>query len=256
MNGDGVSVDDAGPRVAIVTGAARGIGAGIVRALRAAGMAVAGGDLAPLDTWEWFDEDGAPRASRHALDVADGSSVAGMVAAAHQAHGRVDVLVNNAGVNHRAAAEDLPSEAWARVLDVNLTGAFLMSQAVFPHLVTGDDPVIVNIASTHGLTAFRDTLAYSVSKAGVVQLTRGLALEWGRRGIRVNAVGPTLVATQLTATFRADEAQVQQLLDDVPLGRIATVADVAAAVVWLCSAKAGMVNGHTLLVDGGLTAGR
>ncbi|GHJ08067.1 D-threitol dehydrogenase [Micromonospora humidisoli] len=232
-------------RVALVTGAARGIGATIAATLAARGATVAHADL--VDTPAPDDPH-----SRHRVDVRSGRSCADLVAAVVDRHGRLDLLVNNAGVVRRGPAATMTEQDFITVLDVNLTGTFRMCQAAYPALRASHGSV-VNIGSTNGHIAVLDTVGYCVSKAGVLHLSRVLALEWAPDRIRVNAVGPTIVPTAMTADVRGDAGYLADKLATIPLGRMAEPADVANAVAYLLSDAAAMVTGQTVFVDGGVT---
>jgi 2-deoxy-D-gluconate 3-dehydrogenase len=169
--------------------------------------------------------------------------------------GRLDILVNNAGINVPRLALDVTEDDWDRVLEVNLKGVFFVAQAVAKRaMVPHGSGKIINIASQNGVIGYFYRAAYCSSKAGVVNLTRVLALEWAKYHINVNAIGPTFLETPLTrpmfenAEFKAD------VLNRIPLGRIGKPEDVVGAVVYLASPAADLVTGHTLLVDGGWTA--
>ncbi|MEU7979158.1 SDR family NAD(P)-dependent oxidoreductase [Micromonospora sp. NPDC049081] len=235
-------------RVALVTGAARGIGATIAATLAARGATVAYADVA--DTWDTPTSDGPH--SRHRVDVRSGRSCVDLVADVLDRHGRLDLLVNNAGVVRRGPAATMSEQDFSTVLDVNLTGTFRVCQAAYPALRDTHGSV-VNIGSTNGHIAVLDTVGYCVSKAGVLHLTRVLALEWAPDRIRVNAVGPTIVPTDMTADVRGDAGYLADKLATIPLGRMAEPADVANAVAYLLSDAAAMVTGQTLFVDGGVT---
>lgn len=237
----------AGP-VALVTGAARGIGVAICEALYNAGHRVVRADLLPRESWA-----AAPSVLDVELDVRSTTSCRQAITEVEDRLGRLDVLVNNAGVVARGMAIDVDDAVFNRILDVNLTGTFRMCQAAQRLLSVGDGASIVNIASTNGHIAVPNTVAYCVSKAGVIHLTRVLALEWATAGIRVNAVGPTIVATDMTSDVRADDRYMDDKLASIPLGRMAEPADVAGTVVYLVSPAASMVTGQTLFVDGGAT---
>jgi NAD(P)-dependent dehydrogenase (short-subunit alcohol dehydrogenase family) len=234
-------------RAALVTGAARGIGAEIARVLAGLGAAVARADVLPDSAWE-----SGPPGPRLALDVGDTAACEGAADRAAAALGGLDLLVNNAGVNAYADAEATDDATWERVIDVNLTGAFRMSRAAYRHLSKRTPAAVVNIVSTLATKAIKRNVPYGVSKAGLVHLTRVLALEWADRGIRVNAVAPTIVPTEMTADIRANEPYVAERMAGIPLGRFASTTDIANAVAFLASTAAGMVTGHVLAVDGGV----
>jgi NAD(P)-dependent dehydrogenase (short-subunit alcohol dehydrogenase family) len=235
--------------VAVVTGAAKGIGAAIAQALADAGY-----ELALIDR-----EDASPQA-RGGLavrgDVGDLADVRDFADAAFERFGSVDVLVNNAGISSIGPAETTSAEEWRRVLDINLTGPFLLCQAFGARMLQRGSGAIVNVASIAGLQGVSDRVAYNVSKHGLIGLTRTLAAEWGGRGVRVNAVCPGWVKTPMDDADQAaggyDDADIT---DRVPMGRFAAPQDIAAAVLWLADPQqAAFVNGVALPVDGGWTA--
>ncbi|RMB84715.1 SDR family NAD(P)-dependent oxidoreductase [Streptomyces shenzhenensis] len=237
-------------RVALVTGAARGIGAAVAARLARLGATVAAADIVPEDRWEdALPADGGH--TRHRLDVRSAASCRRVVREAVAAHGRLDHLVNNAGIVSRGPAATMSEEDFTRVLDVNLTGTFRMSQAAYPALRAAGLASVVNVGSTNGHIAVLDTLGYCVSKAGVMHMARVLALEWAPDNIRVNAVGPTIVPTGMTEDVRADEAYMADKMASIPLGRMATPLDVALTVTHLLSPAAAMTTGQTVFVDGG-----
>ena len=184
----------------------------------------------------------------------DMDSIDALVRNAVAEFGRIDVLVNNAGVNIPRAALEITEADWDRVLDVNLKGLFFLSQRVAREMIGAGGGKIVNIASQNGVVGYFKRAAYCSSKAGVVNLTRVLALEWAEHKILVNAVAPTFVLTPLTQSTFDDPVLREDLLKRIPLGRVGQPEDVAGAVVFLASPAADMITGHTLLVDGGWTA--
>jgi NAD(P)-dependent dehydrogenase (short-subunit alcohol dehydrogenase family) len=231
--------------VAVVTGAAQGIGRSTAEALQTAGYRLVLLDRQPVD--------GFPDALTVTGDVTDEGYVTGCAEATVREFGRVDVVVNNAGIACIGPAEDLDVATWRRVLDVNLTGPFLVSRAFGRLMLAARAGSIVNIASVAGLRGVADRSAYNASKHGLVGLTRTLAVEWGGRGVRVNAVCPGWVKTPMDDESQGEGAYGDaDITDHVPLGRFARPEDIAQAVLFLADpARSGFVNGTTLSVDGG-----
>lgn len=237
-------------KVALITGASRGIGAGIADALHEAGATVVGTSRNRQDgfTERW----GTPPVI---MDVTDVSSVRTGVDRVASEFGRLDVLVNNAGVNVPQGVFEVDEESWDAVIDTNLKGAFFAAQEAARHMVErGEGGRVINIASQAGVVGIEERSAYCASKGGVVLLTKVLAIELAQHGITVNAVAPTFVTTELTRSTLEDPTWREKILSRIPLGRVGEVEDVAAATLYLASPAASMVTGHTLLVDGGWTA--
>jgi NAD(P)-dependent dehydrogenase (short-subunit alcohol dehydrogenase family) len=241
------SVTDRG--VAVITGAAQGIGLRIAEVLAGLGYRLALFDLHD----GVHDGDVVPGAIHVAGDVSSEQDVANLAETVGRTYGRVDVLVNNAGIACIAPAEETPAAVWRRVLDVNLTGPFLMCQVFGRRMLSAGSGSIVNIASVAGLMGVADRSAYNASKHGLVGLTRTLAVEWGGRGVRVNAVCPGWVKTPMDDASQSEGAYGDtDITDHVPLGRFARPDDVAQAVAFLADGeRSGFVNGTTLSVDGG-----
>lgn len=244
--------------VAVITGAGSGLGKAIAKALARHGADVAVTEL-PGKTALAEETVGellalGRRAQAIPLDVTDLVSIDALVPAVVGSLGRLDILVNNAGLNIQRQALEVTEEDWDRVLDVNLKGLFFCSQAVGRHMIEHGGGRIVNIASQMGLVGYWRRAAYCSSKAGVVNLTRVLAIEWAKYGINVNAIAPTFVLTPLTAPMFEDADFKADVLARIPLGRLADPDDVANAAVYLASPAAKMVTGQTLAVDGGWTA--
>lgn len=228
-------------RVAVVTGAAGGLGAAVADRLAADGAVV-----------ERIDVTGA---GWH-VDVRDAAAVATALAEIAAGRGRIDILVNCAGVREIVPVLELDAEEWQRVIDVNLGGTFHCSQAAARSMVAAGGGSIVNVASTSALAADPSRAAYCASKAGILGLTRAMALDLGPHGVRVNAVCPGLVRTPLTEAYFADQAFVEGLADVSPLGRAADPAEVADVVAFLAGNGARHVTGVALPVDGGFLAGK
>jgi NAD(P)-dependent dehydrogenase (short-subunit alcohol dehydrogenase family) len=170
---------------------------------------------------------------------------------------RLDVLVNNAGVNLRKSAVDVSRDEWHTVMDVNVGGTFFLSQRVARHWIDNKQPgCIVNIASTHGLVGAAERSTYGISKAAIIHMTKMLAVEWAEHGIRVNAIAPGRMDTESPSRAEkgADPAYMEAMLKRIPLHQLVTPAEVAAAVLWLASPGAASITGQTLVMDGGLTA--
>ena len=238
-------------KVAAVTGAASGIGAAISEAFAAKGARVALLDL----NREAAETRAAalPGARGYFCDVADAASTDAAAAAVENDFGGIDILVNSAGIAALAPAEELDDAAWQRTIDVNLTGSFLMARAVGRRMIAaGRGGRIVNLASQAGTVAIEGHVAYCASKFGVIGLTRTLALEWGRHGITVNSISPTVVLTDLGRSAWSG-AKGDALKAQIPTGRFAEPEEIAAAAVFLASAEAAMINGADLIVDGGYT---
>jgi len=246
-------------KTAIVTGAGSGIGKAIALAVAEAGADCVATELpdkmAGLDPVCEEIEKMGRKALPLPLKLPDLDSIDALVSKAAEEMGRVDILVNNAGINIPMDALEFTEEAWDAVLDINLKGLFFLSQRAAKEMVKqGDGGKIVNIASQNGVVGYYKRAAYCSSKAGVVNLTRVLAVEWAEHKINVNAIGPTFILTPLTQSTFDDPALREDLLKRIPLGRVGQPEDVVGAVVFLASPAAGLVTGHTLLVDGGWTA--
>lgn len=238
--------------VVLVTGAASGLGSEIARRFGEQDATV---ELLDRD-WPVAEQVPGARARGRSVDVRDADAVSAVVEAIRADRGRIDVLVNCAGIREIAPALELAAEEWQRVLDVNLGGTFHCAQAAARVMVDAGRGSIVNVSSTSGLQADPSRVAYCASKAGILGLTRALALDLGRYGVRVNAVCPGLTRTPLTESYFGDDAFVAGLADVVPLGRAADPRDIADVVLFLAGDGARHVTGVALPVDGGFLAGK
>lgn len=245
-------------RVAIVTGGTSGIGAATVRELVAYGanVVIAGieNEAGKRIAQELCDANGADVARFVQADVADATAVRRVVAAADEAYGRLDLLVNNAGIGNFGETPDLAEEQWERVLAVNLNAIFHTCKAAIPLLRRQGKGAIVNVASVSGMAADYGFTAYAASKGGAINYTRALALDHARDGIRVNAVCPGLIDTPLTASTIAMDTVRETWFDNVPQRRAGTPEEVAHLIRFLLSDDASYITGAIIPVDGGITA--
>jgi len=245
-------VTGATTRLAVVTGAAGGIGGAVCRRLAADGFAVACLDVREQDAARLAGE--LPLARGYGVDVRESASV-------REAAGRIRgdlgdpwLLVNAAGVFSIQYLTDLDEAEWDRILDTNLRGPFLTCREFLPAMVAARDGCIVNIASTAGVRGGRRRAAYCASKGGLVILTRSLAVDHGRDGVRVNCLCPGLIDTEMADWIRHDEEALTQWSSGIPAGRMGTPAEIADGVAFLASDGGSYLHGVVLMVDGGVTA--
>ena len=238
-------------KVAVVTGASRGIGAAIAERFAREGVRVVGVSRAPFKSE--FDIEFAR------ADVSQPADVERLMADVVERHGRLDVVVNNAAIEHEGTVVETSPEEWDHVMAINLRSVFLCAKFAIPHL-SRTQGVIINVASVDGLWAEPSLAAYCAAKGGVVALTRAIAIDHGRDGIRCMCICPSYVATDMLEQFydaQPDPAAARAGAAALhPLGRISTPAEVAALTVWLSSDDASFATGQAYVLDGGLTAGR
>lgn len=242
-------------KTAIVTGAGRGIG----RAL-AIGLAEAGADVALLSRTKEDLESTAQaiealgkKAYPIQADVSKREDVQRAINILRGQVGKIDILVNNAGMNIRSAALDVTDEEWETIVNTNLKSAFMMSQETAKVMKDSGGGRIINISSVAGHVALRTGVAYAATKAGLIQMTKTLALEWGKYGINVNSIGPWYFRTPLTEKLLADETYLNEILSRTPLNRVGELEELVGPVVFLSSNAANYITGQTLFVDGGMT---
>jgi NAD(P)-dependent dehydrogenase (short-subunit alcohol dehydrogenase family) len=249
---------DLSGKIALITGAGGGIGSSIAMTLANAGadIAVTDSNKANAESTAFDVKATGRRAVALTVDVRDPDSVAVMTDDAREQLGEIDILVNGAGIAFNKPSEDLTPEEWLRVIDVNLNGVFWCCQAVGRHMLARKSGVIVNIASMSGVIANKPQPQsnYNASKAGVIMLTQSLAAEWADRSVRVNAVSPGYIGTEMTKVGMNTPEWNKTWLEMTPMGRVGEPVEIANAVWYLASDAASFATGSNLIVDGGYTA--
>ena len=248
---------DLSGKVALVTGAGRGLGQTFARALARAGadLVITSRKPESLNAFQTEIEGLGRKALPLSLDVTDLASIERMVENAISHHGKIDILVNNAGCNVRKPALEVTWDDWNLVLDTNLRGTFFVSQAVARHMIGRKYGRIIQIGSVTSVAGYAGLGPYGASRGGVKQLTMSLADDWGPHGITVNCLAPGWFKTAQNAVMYEDQEWVSYLCDRIPLKRPGTLSDLEGVVVFLASDASAYITGQTLLVDGGISTG-
>lgn len=253
----GLAVDlfDLSGSVALVTGSTRGLGEAAAKAVARAGADVAVCGRKPSDL-ERVSNDirGMGRKSAgFELDVLSKEKVEKGVSEILAYFGRVDILINNAGINHREPILGYPEDKWDLIINTNLKGYLLVAQAVVPQMIENGYGKVINISSIMGTVALPELVAYAASKGGVDQLTKVMALEWAKKGVRVNAIGPTYFETDLVKQLRNDRKRFNFINERTPVGRWGYPEELAGIVIFLAASASDFITGQTIYIDGGWT---
>lgn len=243
-------------KVALVTGAAAGIGAGISSALahQGADVVISGRSLESLEETRKVASSYGTRIFPLVIDVTDMQQIKEGVKTIEKEFGGVDILINNAGINRPAPCQEVTEENWNAQFDTNVKGGYFLAQGLIPHMMMKQWGRIIWISSQAGLVGIPRQSVYCASKGAVVQIVRTMGVELAKSGITVNSVAPTFIYTNLTQQRLENPEFRDYVLNKIPSGKLASVEDVSAATIFLASREAGMVNCHTLCVDGGWTA--
>ncbi len=254
MAQDLFSVND---RVTLVSGGSRGIGAGIAKgfAERGARVIITGRDAETLKAAAEAMSSAENSVEFEVCDVANVAQIREVVAKVHKDHGRIDTLINVAGVNRRKPVEDVTEEDYDFIVGINLKGAFLMAQEVGRVMIAQRKGSQINIGSLNNYAPLTAVAPYAISKGGLLSMTRSLALEWGKYGVRVNGLAPGFILTDLTRKLWADPGMQAWAKTNTPLGRLGEPVDMVGTAVFLASDAAAFLTGQTIFVDGGMSAG-
>lgn len=243
-------------KVAIVTGAGNGIGKACAVALAQSGALVVVADVneaASAQVKKDIETEGG-KCSTYVCNVTEVKQINDMVNAVYDWHGRIDILVNSAGINIQQKAEEVTEDAWDRILNINAKGTFFCCQAAGKKMILQQSGKIINISSTMSMGGYFRRAAYCASKGAVWQLTKVLAVEWAPHNIQVNCVAPTFIKTPFTAPMFEEEDFYRDVVSRIPMGRVGETDDVVGAVLYLASETSNFTTGSTLLVDGGWVA--
>ena len=246
---------DLSGKVAMITGGSRGLGETCAMALAKAGadVAVCGRKIPDLEQVSGAIKALGRRSGAFVLDVTLKASVQEGADRILQQFGKVDILVNNAGMNYRVPVLDFPEDMWDQVMNTNLKGYFLVAQGIVPQMIERGYGKVINMSSIFGLTPLPNQLAYAASKGGVNQLTKVMALEWAKKGIRVNAIAPTYFETEMVAPIRNDTERFNFINERTPMGRWGYLPELEGIVIFLAAPASDFITGQVIHIDGGWT---
>jgi NAD(P)-dependent dehydrogenase (short-subunit alcohol dehydrogenase family) len=247
---------DLSGKVAMVTGSTRGLGEVAAKALAKAGadIAICGRNKDDLKRVSTEIQKLGRNAVSVYLDVTSTDSVQHGVDRIFQHFEKIDILVNNAGINHRVPVLEFPEDAWDSVINTNLKGYFLVAKAVVPQMIERGYGKVINMSSILGTVALPNQLAYASAKGGVDQMTKVMAIEWAKQGVRVNAIGPTYFETELVAQIRNDPERFNFINDRTPMGRWGYPDELEGILIFLAAPASDFITGQTIYIDGGWTA--
>jgi NAD(P)-dependent dehydrogenase (short-subunit alcohol dehydrogenase family) len=245
-------------KVALVTGGSRGIGKAISIAFSQAGatVGVVGRDAQALEKTLGELKKGGEHAEAFTADLARLDEIEKMLAKVKSNLGPIDILVNVAGIAMMEPAEDVREDSWQKVIDSNLKSQFFCASRVGKDMIQRKSGVIINVSSEEGIVAVAGHVVYCITKAGIIHMTKVLAVEWGRHGVRVNCIAPAAVRTQINQNYwLTDQDAHDWVVSRIPLGRVSEVEEISGAALYLASDASSFVTGSVLVVDGGITAG-
>jgi NAD(P)-dependent dehydrogenase (short-subunit alcohol dehydrogenase family) len=250
-----LEIFDLSGKVAMITGSTRGLGEAAAKALAKAGadVAVCGRNTADLERVSADIKNLGRESAGFVIDVTSKASVNEGVDRIFKHFDRVDILVNNAGTNYRVPVLEYSEEAWDLIINTNLKGYFLVAQAVVPQMIDRGYGKVINMSSILGMVALPNQLAYASSKGGVDQMTKVMALEWAKKGVRVNAIGPTYFETDMVAQIRDDPERFNFINERTPMGRWGYLPELEGIVIFLAAQASDFITGQTIYIDGGWT---
>lgn len=242
--------------VSMVTGSSKGLGRSAALALAKAGsdVAVCGRNQADVDRVVEEIRELGSKAAGFLFDVTQKQSVQQGVEQIVSHFGRIDILLNNAGTNHRVPVLEYPEEQWDKILQTNLKAYYLVAQQVVPQMIQRNYGKVINMSSILGHVGLPNQLAYASSKGGVEQMTKVMALEWAKQGVRVNAIAPTYFETEMVSQIRQDAERFNFINERTPMGRWGQIEEIEGVVIFLASAGSDFITGQSLVIDGGWTA--